>query len=59
MLGHLQRGDQGQLQAAGGLDDHQGRGQGLEPRDQGGDAGRVVAVAADAGFPPGRVAVSK
>ena len=56
--GDLQGGDQGQLQAAGGLDDDQGRGQGLEPGDQGGDAGRVVGVAGR-GLAPGRVAVSR
>jgi hypothetical protein len=43
--GGLQCGHQGQLQAAGGLDDDQGRGEGLESGDQGGDAGRVVGVA--------------
>ena len=51
--GDLQGGQQGQLQAAGGLDDDQGRGQGLEPGDQGGDAGRVVGVAGHLAAGPG------
>src|SRR5512135_3916866 len=40
--GDLQRGQQGQLEPAGGLDDDQRRGEGPESGDQGGDAGRVV-----------------
>ena len=58
-LGDLQGGDQGQLEPAGGLDDDQGRGQGLESGDQGGDAGRVVGIAGHSfgAGPDGRVEI--
>jgi hypothetical protein len=52
-VGDLQRGDQGQLQPASGLEDDQGRAEGLESGDQGGDAGRVVGDAGDVVTGPG------
>ena len=56
-LGDLQRGDQGQLQAAGGLDDDQGRGQGSSRATRA--AMPAGSLGSRSGFEPGRVAVSR